>query len=184
MTTLDTRPAAPATYGRRRTDRPSLPDWLDAPLLASEDPRDGNLVDPESIGAGDYVLEFHASTGTASWLRVHAVAVVGAHALVTCGRGVGVTLSFPVGREVWVLRRADAALLMQAACDRVLGPWGSPEKEMEALLRSFASRAELLAGWRDPASLADALTAWSMLRTSDLANRTDARRVASTAAAL
>lgn len=185
MTALDTRPVI---TGRRKTDPaplpPQLPEWLHAPLLASEDPRDGSLIDPAAAVPGDYLLEFHESTGTASWLRILApVAVVDGAALVTCGRGAGVTFSVPSDRQVWVLRRGEAAVLARSASDRVLRPYGGPDREVEALLRSFATRADVVEGWPDRVSLADAVTAWELLRTSDLANRTDAGRIATGAVA-
>lgn len=178
MTVLDGRTVtAPSVHrGRRRSDvapAVSLPDWLDAPLLPSEDPRDGEFVDPQNTEPGDYVLEFHNSTGTASWLRVHAAPVVVEDTvLVTCGRGSGVTLPFAAGRQAWVLKRADAAALAQSASDRVLRPWGDGERAMEELLRSFESHAALVRGWPFGASsLADAITAWDLLRASDAVNR-------------
>lgn len=176
MTAVDERPlATPTPRGRRKTDTVSLPEWLDAPLLESEDPRDGALIDAHAAEPGDYVLEFHASTGTASWLRILApVVVVDGGALITCGRAPGVTLSVAAGRQAWVLRRAEAAALASAASNRVLRPWGSPERQMEQLLRSFPSHAALIKGWPfGSASLADALTAWDLLRASDLANSAD-----------
>jgi hypothetical protein len=176
MTALDERPVR---AGRRKSDASSasvfLPKWLDAPLLPTEEPRDGSLIDPQAAGPGDYVLEFHESTGTASWLRILApVAVVDGAALVTCGRGSGVTLSFAAGRQVWALRRSEAGALASAASDRVLRSWGGREDEMERLLRSFTSRSSLVKGWPFGAeSLADALTAWDLLRDADAANSTD-----------
>lgn len=173
MTAVDERPAAPAR-GRRRSDRVLLPEWLDAPMLESEEPVDGDLVDVASVRPGDYLFAFHESDGSASWLRVLNVnAQPGGH-FVTYGRGAGVTMFFPADRQAWVLPVEDAVRLVDAVSDRVLRAWGEPESAMEAHLRSFESRADLIAGWKfDTPSLADAVTAWELMREADEANRTD-----------
>lgn len=163
--------AEPA-FGRRKSDRVPLPEWLSAPLLDGEEPRDGDLLDPVEVEVGDYWFEYHEGDGTASWLRITRVEC-GVDGVVLTLRG---SLRMPIGagRDVWVLRRAAAAVLARETSDRVLHAWGAPESEMQAFLRECATRRELIERWKFPTpSVADALAAWELLRAADEANRTD-----------
>lgn len=140
----------------------------------SEEPVDGDLIDAWEARVGDYLFAYHESDGTASWLQILAVAPVEGATLVTFGRGAGVTDSYPSDRQAWVLRKEAAAVLVRTTSDRVLTAWGEPEQSMEAFLRSFATQADLVRGWPfEVPSLADALTAWDLLREADAANSAD-----------
>lgn len=177
MTAIDVRPApAPPErrVGRRKSDRAQLPEWLDAPLIDGNEPRDGDLVDAHEIRVGDYLLEFHESDGTASWLRVQSAVMRGDAAHVTYGRGGGITVEFGSDRQVWVLDAGGAAVLAHAASDRLVRAWGGLEVAMRDFLRGFATREALVGGWPyESPSLADAVTAWDLLREADVANTTD-----------
>lgn len=177
MSLLDERPAA--RRGRRKSDAvpvaaaPAvpLPEWLDAPLLGSEDPVDGEFIDAAEAAPGGFLLDFHEGSGTASWLLIHAVAVTDAGVLVTCGRSPGVALPFPADHGVWVLRRPDAVRLAHAASVRVLRAWGEPEQSMQGFLRRCASVADLVRQWPFPdVAVADVVTTWELLRIADEAN--------------
>lgn len=160
---------SPRTTGRRKSDRAPLPDWLPAVLLDDEDPRDGDLIDPSAAEPGDYWFEFHEGDGTASWLRITGVEAGSAETVLTV-RG-AVVLGVPAGREVWILRRAAAAVLARGSSDRVLHAWGAPENEMQAFLRECRAPAEVFARWKFVVpSAADALVAWYLLREADEAN--------------
>lgn len=175
MTAVDVRPAPPERHvGRRRSDRARLPEWLAAPLIDGDEPRDGDLVDADQIRDGDYLLEFHESDGTASWLRIQSAVTRDGVTRVTYGRGAGVTVEFGSDRQAWVLDAGGAAVLAHAVSDRVLRAWGGLEIAMRDFLRVFATREALVAGWTyEVPSVGDALTAWELLREADVANTTD-----------
>lgn len=148
-----------------------MPEWLDAPLSATDEPTVGHLIEPSLIRRGDYLLDF--SDGRGSWLRISAVASVEGQWCIWYGRGTGACLRPPPGMRPWVLRSDEALALMRGRSSSVVRPYGAREQAMEDLLRGFSTKAELLAGWclADPPA-SQAAEAWELLLVSDALNGT------------